>query len=137
MLPWTLSITGGTAHSHAFSLDGATLYLGGTFTASTACRGKGWRRWMSRRAPCCAFAPSLDGRVGNIKLAPDGGVLFVSGTFGDFEEQRHLLGLRVSDGTVVFDPPLDTAARSFVILADGQTVMVASDYYANSTERGR
>ncbi len=128
VLPWTLSVTGGAAYSQAFSLDGRTLYLGGTFTAVNGVPRRGLAAVDVATGAVLGFAPELDGRVSNVKLSPDGTVLFVSGQFGDHEERRYLLGLRVSDGTVVFDPPLGWPARSFVILGDGQTVMVASQF---------
>ncbi len=128
VLPWTLSVTGGSAYSQAFSLDGRTLYLGGTFTAVNGVPRRGLAAVDLATGAVLALDPQLVGRISNVKLSPDGTVLFVSGEFGDYEDRTYLIGLRVSDGTVVFDPPLDRPARSFVVLRDGQTVMVASQF---------
>ena len=128
-VPANVSVTGGVLHQALFSPDGATLYIEGTFTAVNGVARNGLAALDARSGAVLAMQRDFVGAIGAIKLSPDGKILYVGGEFGerDTPSEAHLLGLRTSDGGVVFRPDFDDIARTFVPLADGQTLLVAHD----------
>ncbi len=123
--PWSFSVSGGNVTGMLFSPDGGTFYVKGTFTAVNGVPRAGLAAVDAATGTVLPFNPA-PGRVTQMRLSADGSMLYVS---GEFPDSRYLLGFRVADGARVFAPDIRTYVRSFVPLADGQTVMVAASYH--------
>jgi hypothetical protein len=126
---WALSPSGGTVEGMRFSPDGRTLFVSGTFTAINGVARDGLAALDAASGALLGFAPALEGRPGSrLRMSPDGGVLYLTVTNEDDAPRSKLVGVRVSDGAVVFAPRFTEIIRGFEPLADGQSVIVASDY---------
>ncbi|MDA0171030.1 PQQ-binding-like beta-propeller repeat protein [Solirubrobacter taibaiensis] len=122
--PWPVAVTGGSVETTLFSRDGRTLYLEGTFTAVNGTPRAGLAAVDAATGAVRPFTLPLAGPVRQMRLSPDDGTLWVSGTFGDPEDPEGLIGLRTSDGAITVRADW-SRPQTFVPLADGETLIVA------------
>ena len=129
VLPWALTVQGGNVESSVFSSDGRTQYLKGTFTSVNGVPRAGLAAVDAATNAVLPFNPSVNGKVAIMRLTPDDSKLIVGGTFGEVDtpSRAYLLGLRTTDGAIVFRPPtVKSNVRTFVPLLDNRTLIVAS-----------
>lgn len=122
--PWPVSVTGGSVETTVFSRDGRTLYLEGTFTSVNGTPRAGLAAVDAASGAVRPFTLPLSGPVKQMRLSPDDGTLWVSGTFGDPEKPDGLIGLRTRDGAITVRADW-SQPQTFVPLADGETLIVA------------
>ena len=129
LLPWPLTVQGGNVESSVFSSDGRTQYLKGTFTSVNGVPRAGLAAVDAATNTVLPFNPNVNGKVAIMRLTPDDSKLIVGGTFGEVDtpSRAYLLGLRTTDGAIVFRPPtVKSNVRTFVPLLDNRTLIVAS-----------
>lgn len=134
---------GGDVTVLVLSADGATLYVGGSFsTLATGTSGQVTRNNIAAVAADTGspdgWDPDADGRIDAMVL--DGQTLYVGGAFTEFASssanpvtRNHIAALKISDGSVEtnWDPDADGEVKALVLSTDNPPVLYAAGAFTH------